>query len=61
MQFKLFSIDIFGMAYEKLMLENAPGARVCCKTNTGTSRCTRTTRNILLNTGNGMYMTINAV
>ena len=52
MQYKLFLISEIGLAYGKLMPENVLGARVCCKTDTSTGRCTRTMSNILLNTRN---------
>ena len=61
MDFKLFVIDRIELAHEQLMSENAPCAGVCYKINSATSRCTRNTRNIVLNTVNDMYMIINTV
>ena len=45
MHFKLFVIDKIELV---LMWENMPDARVCHITDSGTGRCTRKTRNILL-------------
>ena len=61
MHFKLISINKISLAYGKLILDNVPGARACRKTDTSTGRCTGTMSNILLNTQNCTYMTINAV
>ena len=57
----MFAIDKIELAHEKLMLENVPCARVCYKMNSTTGRCTRNTRNIVLNTVNDMDMIINTV
>ena len=61
MHFKLFAIDKTELAHEKLILENVPCARVCYKMDSATGRCTRNTRNIVLNTINDMYMSMYTV
>ena len=58
MHFKLFAMDKTELAHEKLIVENVPYTRVCYKMNSAIGRCTRNTRNIVLNTINDMYMTV---
>ena len=58
MHFKLFAIDKIEMLF---MLKNMPVSRVCHITDSGTGRCTRKARNILLYSRNGMHTIINTV